>query len=123
MIAKTILLVEDDEDSRTIYGTVLRHAGYGVLEARNGEVAMRVVHEHAPDFIVMDAGLPVLDGWRATSLLKRDPATSSIPILILTVHGQTEDVARAREVGCDAYILKPMDPADLVGTIEKMLAS
>lgn len=121
MTTKTILLVEDDDDSRIIYGTVLRHAGYGVVEAPNGEVALRVARERAPDCIVMDAGLPVLDGWRATWLIKRDPATAGIPVLILTVHGQTEDVERAREAGCDAYVVKPMEPADLIQTIQEML--
>jgi len=118
----TILLVEDDEDSRAIYGTVLRHAGFRVLEARDGEAALRSVGAERPDLVVMDAGLPVVDGWDATRTIKDDPATATLPVLLLTVHGQESDVERARLAGCDAYVLKPADPVMLAAMVGRMLA-
>jgi two-component system cell cycle response regulator DivK len=118
----TVLLVEDDEDSRAIYGTVLRHAGYLVVEADDGNAAVKAVRQHRPDLVVMDAGLPGLDGWDATAALKNDPATASVPILVLTVHGQRSDVERAEAAGCDAYVLKPADPSGLAETVARMIA-
>ena len=118
----TVLLVEDDEDSRAIYGTVLRHAGYLVVEADDGEAALKSVRQHRPDLVVMDAGLPGMDGWDATAALKNDPATASVPILVLTVHGQRTDVERAEAAGCDAFVLKPADPSGLAETVARMIA-
>jgi two-component system cell cycle response regulator DivK len=116
-----VLLVEDEEDSRVIYGTVLRHAGYLVLEAEDGESAVRAAREHRPALVVMDAGLPGMDGWEATAALKGDPATAGIPILVLTVHSQPADVERARAAGCDAYVVKPADPVGLAETVGRMI--
>jgi two-component system cell cycle response regulator DivK len=118
----TVLLVEDDEDSRAIYSTVLRHAGYLVVEVDDGNAALKAVREHRPDLVVMDAGLPGLDGWDATAALKSDPATASVPVLVLTVHGQRTDVERAEAAGCDAFVLKPADPSGLAETVGRMIA-
>lgn len=118
----TVLLVEDDEDSRTIYGTVLRHAGYFVLEAPDGAAGVEAVQRHRPDLVVMDAGLPGVDGWDATARIKGDPATAQVLVLVLTVHGQAEDRARAEAAGCDAFVLKPTDPKGLADTVTRMIA-
>jgi two-component system cell cycle response regulator DivK len=118
----TVLLVEDDVDSRTIYGTVLRHSGFLVVEADDGEAAVRSVRLHRPDVVVMDAGLPGMDGWDATAALKGDPETASVPIMLLTVHSQPADLERAEAAGCDAYVVKPMDPASLVESVGKLIA-
>jgi CheY-like chemotaxis protein len=117
-----VLLVEDDMDSRAIYGTVLRHAGYLVEEAEDGALAVESVLRHRPDLVVMDAGLPGMDGWDATAAIKRDPATASVPVLLLTVHGQPEDIERAQAAGCDEYVVKPTDPIGLAVTVERMIA-
>jgi len=118
----TVLLVEDDVDSRAIYGTVLRHSGFLVVEADDGETAVKSVRLHRPDLVVMDAGLPGMDGWDATAALKGDPDTASVPILLLTVHSQPADLQRAEAAGCDAYVVKPMDPATLAETVGRMIA-
>jgi CheY-like chemotaxis protein len=117
-----VLLVEDDVDSRAIYGTVLRHSGFLVVEADDGESAVESVRRHRPDLVVMDAGLPGMDGWDATAALKGDPETASVPILVLTVHSQPADLERAEAAGCDAYVIKPMDPASLAETVGRMIA-
>ena len=117
-----VLLVEDDADSRAIYGTVLRHSGFLVEEADDGEAAIKSVRLHRPDLVVMDAGLPGMDGWEATAMLKGDPETASVPIMLLTVHSQPSDLERAEAAGCDAYVLKPVDPASLAETVARMIA-
>ena len=77
--SKTVLLVEDNEDNRTVYRTILEHFGYRVIEARNGEDGIRMAREDHPDLILMDISIPLVDGWEATRILKADSETSSIP--------------------------------------------
>ena len=105
--SKTVLLVEDNEDNRTVYRTILEHFGYRVIEARNGEDGIRMAREQHPDLILMDISIPLIDGWEATKILKADPGTSSTPIIALTAHALATDRAKAQEVGCDGYLAKP----------------
>jgi two-component system, cell cycle response regulator DivK len=120
---KTVLVADDEPDHRTIVTTLLRHYGYAVLEARTGAEAVQAVYDHQPDVVLMDAGLPVLDGWEATARLKRDPATAHIPIVIVTVHTQEADLARAAESGADTYIAKPCDPSSVVAEVERWIGA
>lgn len=121
MNGKTVLLVEDNEDSREIYGTVLRHQGYRVLLAESGPDGLTAAREHLPDAVVLDLGLPEMDGVEVVRHLREDPATARIPILVLTVHGQESDRAGAAQAGCDRYILKPADPAGVGEEIGRLL--
>ena len=121
MYEKTILLIEDDRDSRQIYGTVLRHAGYQVMEATDGGEGILLAQRHRPDVIVMDLGLPKVDGWTATEAIKRDPATSHIPVVAVTVHVQDVYRERAQGVGVDSFLDKPCSPTQLVGEITRLL--
>ena len=81
---KTVLVVEDIAEQRNILVTLLRYSGYEVLEAADGEEAIQLARARRPDLILMDAGLPRLDGWQATERLKQDPITSEIPVVMLT---------------------------------------
>ena len=117
-----VLLVEDDEDSRAIYGTVLRHAGFLVEEVEDGATAVESVLRHRPDLVVMDAGLPGMDGWDATAAIKGDPTTAAVPVLVLTVHSQAADIERAHAAGCDEYIVKPTDPIELAARVTRLIA-
>jgi CheY-like chemotaxis protein len=121
MTPKTVLLVEDDEDSREIYGTMLRHQGYRVLVAETGPEALEAAGEHLPDAVVLDLGLPEMDGVEVARRLREDPRTAGIAILVLTVHSQPGDRADAREAGCDRYLVKPADPAGVGEEIGRML--
>ena len=112
--SKTVLLVEDNEDNRTVYRTILEHFGYQVIEARNGEDGVNMAREAHPDLILMDISIPLIDGWEATRMLKSDPATSDIPIIALTAHALATDRAKANEVGCDGYLAKPCEPRRVV---------
>jgi two-component system cell cycle response regulator DivK len=115
---KNILLVEDDPDCRTIYSRLLRHFGYGVLEAGNGEEAVRCARKHLPYLILMDLRLPVLDGWTAAARLKADPQTAPIPIIAFTAQVILGDDARARKAGFVRYFAKPVEPRDVLREIQ-----
>lgn len=120
---KTVLLVEDNEDNRTVYRTILEHFGYQVVEARNGEDGIRMAREAHPDLILMDISIPVIDGWEATKILKADPQTSEIPIIALTAHALATDRAKAGEVGCDGYLAKPCEPRRVVAEVERFIGA
>lgn len=121
--SKTVLLVEDNEDNRTVYRTILEHFGYGVIEARNGEDGIRMAREEKPDLILMDISIPVIDGWEATKILKGEEGTSHIPIIALTAHALATDRAKAEDVGCDGYLAKPCEPRRVVAEVEKFIGS
>lgn len=120
--AASILLVEDNEDNRIVYSTILEHAGHRVIEATDGEAGVALARSERPDLILMDVSIPLLDGWEATRILKADPETRHIPIVALTAHALEEDRAKAREVGCDGYIAKPAEPRVVLAQVEEYLA-
>jgi CheY-like chemotaxis protein len=121
--AKTVLLVEDNEDNRTVYRTILEHFGFEVVEARNGEDGIRMAREQHPNLILMDISIPVIDGWEATKILKADENTRHIPIIALTAHALATDRAKAEEVGCDGYLAKPCEPRRVVAEVERFLGA
>lgn len=118
---KTVLLVEDNEDNRIVYSTILKHFGFRVSEALNGEDGIAKARSQKPDLILMDISIPVVDGWEATKVLKRDPETSHIPIIALTAHALASDREKAMEVGCDGYLAKPCEPRAVVAEVQRFL--
>ena len=118
---KTVLLVEDNEDNRIVYSTILQHFGYRVMEALNGEEGIAKARTEQPDLILMDISIPVIDGWEATQVLKRDPKTRRIPIIALTAHALASDREKAMEVGCDSYLAKPCEPKTVVSEVERFI--
>ncbi len=92
---KKVLLVEDNVDNRTIYRTILEFAGYTLIEAEDGESALRQARNCGPDLILMDISIPLVDGWEVTRTLKADPVTSGIPVIALTAHALADDRRRA----------------------------
>ncbi|HEX6751134.1 MAG TPA: response regulator [Longimicrobium sp.] len=120
-MSRTILLVEDHEDNRIVYRTMLEHFGYRVLLAGDGGEGVRMAREHHPDLILMDVSIPVMDGWEATAALKADSATASIPIIALTAHALAADRERAVEVGCDGYLAKPVEPRRVLEEVRRFL--
>jgi two-component system cell cycle response regulator DivK len=119
--AVKVLLVEDVPDTREMYAEYLRHRGYDVTTATNGAEALDAARELKPDMILMDAAMPGLDGWTATRLLKNDPLTRDVPVLILTAHVFSEHRRRAEEVGADGFIGKPCMPDELAREITAAL--
>jgi CheY-like chemotaxis protein len=118
---KTVLLVEDNEDNRIVYSTILRHFGFSVMEALNGEEGIAKARSERPDLILMDISIPIIDGWEATQVLKHDPLTREIPIIALTAHALASDREKAMEVGCDGYLAKPCEPRAVVAEVQRFL--
>ncbi len=116
-----ILLVEDNELNRDMLMRRLEKKGHRVVIAVDGRTGLALGQSEAPDLILMDMSLPVLDGWEATRQLKSSPQTSSIPIIALTAHAMAADRSRAIEAGCDDYDTKPVDLARLLAKIEVLL--
>lgn len=118
-----ILIVEDNVDSRAIYSILLRHTGYTVLDAGDGEEGVRMARQDRPALILMDISLPKLDGYAAARALKSDASTAGIPIIALTAHALAGEEQKAREAGCDGYLAKPVEPRRVVEAVERLLQS
>jgi two-component system cell cycle response regulator DivK len=116
-----ILVVDDVADNRDIYTQFLVHEGFQVALASDGQEALDKAANLAPDLIVMDLSLPVMDGWEATRRLKQNGTTKGIPVLALTAHAQEGVAATATEAGCDFFITKPCPPDELVKHIVRAL--
>jgi CheY-like chemotaxis protein len=116
-----ILLVEDDEVNRDMLSRRLERRGYQVLLAVDGEQAMAIAGAQAPDLILMDLSLPVIDGWEATRRLKAAAETRAIPIIALTAHAMVSDRENSMAAGCDDYDTKPVELSRLIDKINKFL--
>jgi CheY-like chemotaxis protein len=117
----TILLVEDNELNRDMLSRRLIRRGYSVITAHDGEQGYAMGRSESPDLILMDVGLPKMDGWQVTRLLKSSFETRHIPIIALTAHALLTDREKAREVGCDDYDTKPVEFERLLQKIESLL--
>ena len=116
-----ILLVEDNEMNRDMLSRRLIRKKYEVLVAVDGGEGVAMARSEAPDLILMDMSLPVLDGWEATRQLKANPETKAIPIIALTAHAMSGDREKAMEAGCDDYDTKPVELPRLLTKIGALL--
>jgi two-component system cell cycle response regulator DivK len=116
-----VLIAEDFEDARELYRDYLEFSGFAVEAAANGREAIEMAARLQPDVILMDASMPVLDGWQATRELKSNPDTSHIPIIALTAHAFDDARQQAKVAGCDGFITKPCLPDDLVEKVRETL--
>ncbi|HEY9619714.1 MAG TPA: response regulator [Crinalium sp.] len=116
-----ILLVEDNEMNRDMLSRRLERRGHQILIAVDGEQGVAVAQAEAPDLILMDMSLPVLDGWAATRQLKTSPETKSIPIIALTAHAMAGDQEKCLAAGCDDYDTKPVEFSRLLEKIQALL--
>jgi CheY-like chemotaxis protein len=116
-----ILLVEDNEMNRDMLSRRLIRSGYEVVLALDGAQGVALAASEAPDVVLMDMSLPVLDGWEATRLLKSDPNTRTLPVIALTAHAMAGDEAKARQAGCDDFDTKPVEYTRLLSKIEGLL--
>lgn len=104
-----ILIIEDTENNRVLLTRRLTPKGHVVLTAEDAETGVPLAASEQPDLILMDIGLPGMDGWTATRRIKDNPATKHIPVIALTAHAMTGDREKAVESGCDSYETKPID--------------
>jgi CheY-like chemotaxis protein len=117
----TLLVVEDNEPSREALSRRLARRGYAVVAAEDGLAAVEMAHTALPDLILMDLGLPGIDGWEATARLKADAATREIPIIVLSAHAMTSDRTLALAAGGDDFDTKPVRFERLLEKIEALL--
>jgi CheY-like chemotaxis protein len=116
-----VMIVDDYPDAREMYTEYLEYSGYEVIQAANGIEALQRAIDSAPDIILMDLSLPVMDGWEATRRLKANSRTADIPVVALTGHALAGISEGAKKAGCDAFVTKPCLPEDLVKEIQKVL--
>jgi len=116
-----VLVVEDDDVSTLMLNELLTMHGARVAKARSAEDALRLAKTEHPDAIVMDIGLPGMDGLEATRILKADPETTAIPVIVLTSYAMPTDVENARAAGCDFYVAKPMDVREFLDIMARIL--
>jgi len=116
-----ILYVEDNDDNIYMLQNRLKRQGFDVLIARDGASGVAIARAERPDLILMDLGLPVMDGWEASRQLKSDSTTSHIPLIALSAHAMSSDRTQAIEAGCDEYDVKPVEWPRLLTKIRALL--
>ena len=117
-----ILIVEDNEMNRDMLSRRLERKGYEIEIAVDGEEGLSMMRNNKPDLVLMDMGLPVLDGWEATTQAKADEELKSIPIIALTAHALESDRQKALDCGADDFDTKPIDLKRLLSKIDALLA-
>lgn len=119
--APLLLVVDDIEDNRDLYASYFEYAGFRVEQANDGEEALAKVAREKPDAIIMDLAMPRLDGWEATRLIKTNPRTKDVVVIVLTGHVTPDDLTRARAAGADEIRGKPCMPADMLLLVRSLL--
>ena len=119
----TVLLVEDTEDNRFMMRRLLEMTGYRVVEAMNGEEAVKLAKAEEPQLILMDLSLPVIDGLAATRLIRKLPHFELTPIIAVSAHDTSDFQSEAIQAGCNRYITKPIDFNELEELIAELIAA
>ena len=120
-MAKTILIVEDNELNMKLFHDLLEAHGYAILQTRDGIKALKLAREHHPDLILMDIQLPEVSGLEVIKWIKEDDSMKSIPIIAVTAFAMKGDEEKIRESGCEAYIAKPISVSHFLETVQKFL--
>jgi two-component system cell cycle response regulator DivK len=116
-----ILLVEDNEMNRDMLSRRLQRRGFDVVIAVDGQEGVELARSAAPELILLDMSLPVIDGWEVAKVLKSDARTAAIPIIALTAHAMADDRDKALGAGCDDYDTKPVELPRLLGKMDGLL--
>lgn len=118
---RKILIVDDEPYILNILDFSLDAEGYSVLQAADGDEALRMAAEHSPDLIIMDVMMPRLDGFETCRRLKEDVGTRDIPVVLLTARNSPQDRVRGDEVKADGFMTKPFSPQRLLDTVQQYL--
>lgn len=121
LMAKKILIVEDNELNLKLFNDLLEAHGYETLQTREGLKALDIAREHSPDLIVMDIQLPEVSGLEVTKWLKEDDELRNIPVIAVTAFAMKGDEEKIRDGGCEAYISKPISVTKFIETINQFL--
>jgi CheY-like chemotaxis protein len=117
----TILVVENEVSNRILIERVLSSRGYRCISATNGREALDILDREQVDLILTDLSMPVLDGYRATQLIRARPALAHVPIVAVTAFALQDEGEAAREAGCTEYLTKPFKPRQLLEVVERLL--
>jgi CheY-like chemotaxis protein len=120
---KTILVVDDNLDNRSIIAQMLKLSGFRVIMAADGHQAIALSEQEAPDLVLMDLAMPGLDGWSATARLKARPEFARMPVIAVTGHVTRDDIDRALKAGCADYLAKPIDYETMLLKVRSLLAA
>ena len=118
-----MLVVDDDEVIRQLIAVNLTLEGFDVVTAVDGRDCLEKVAEVDPDVITLDVMMPRLDGWVTATQLRKNPATADIKVVLITARAQEDDRDRGRQIGVDAYLTKPFDPAEMIRVIRELAAA
>lgn len=116
-----ILLVEDDPATVSLVKAVLEEVGHEIQAAGNGAEALIAVNTAAPDLVIMDVMMPVMNGFQALRVIRTNPATQELPVLMLTARSSDMDVTQGWAEGVDFYLTKPFSPKDLLTVVSRMV--
>ncbi len=120
--AKTVLVVEDNDQNRMLSHALLEAKGYSVLEAATGMEGWRIAHEQHPDIILMDIQLPDISGLEVANWLKNDKYLGTIPVVAITILASDRERKKILAGGCDGHIAKPISVANFLETVERFAA-
>lgn len=118
---KKILVVDDEADFLKILKRIITDEGYNVIAASNGSEALTKLREEAPDLMLLDIDMPVMNGYEVCKEIRKDPIYKNIPVIMLTVLSKSASVLKGMETGCDEYITKPFSSRELILRIQKVL--
>jgi DNA-binding response OmpR family regulator len=116
-----IVIADDDADIRELVVFKLRHAGHQVVPVGDGNAAVDACRADRPDVVILDVMMPQLGGLEAAQMLRTDPATADLPVIMLTARAQASDIEQGMAVGADDYIVKPFSPRELASRVEGVL--
>ena len=117
------MVVDDDEVIRQLIAVNLTLEGFEVVTAVDGQDCLEKVAEADPDVITLDVMMPQLDGWVTATQLRRNPETAGIKVVLITARAQQDDRSRGRQIGVDAYLTKPFDPAEMIRVVRELAGS
>ncbi len=117
----TILIAENEESNRRLMEQILAFAGYRYVSATNGLEALTILDREHVDLVLLDLSMPILDGYRATELIRRRPGGATLPVVAVTAHAMSDDRDLALRFGCSDYLAKPFRPHDLLRVVERLL--
>jgi CheY-like chemotaxis protein len=120
---RRVLVIDDEADVRLLYRVNLRHAGFEVLEADDGNRGIEAALEHQPDVVILDLMMPGADGFEVLRVLRAHPDAEEVPVLVLTADARSEDHRRCFQLGADEVITKPFVPEALTDGVSKVLGS
>ena len=116
-----VLVADDDDDIRELVSYRMEKAGYDVVQAADGDEAIRVALERLPALAILDVMMPKADGYEVTRRLRESEATSRVPVILLTARSQEADVQRGFDAGADDYLRKPFSPQELRARVQAIL--